>query len=551
MIESPLTTLNDESMVLRTPSKQRPATPQTIGNDENYENRISLPDEDQQQKKARTSSTPIKMALNDINPTESEDYGSDCGTETSTVSARREWLKQFGKSHENTFPTSTTKSHTERKFDSVPRAPLPPRSAVKPPTSALKPSIPVAPHSTTKVPTEPRRNFTPVRKPKTTRQETIEATNDGYASVAKLSEWLAADPTSTKKKKHVRRGRNVIARSRKFEKDLENVIVVENHITRGSVSKHKEWLQGAFHDESDNEEAASVTGSDLRYTKSDTGGCDASSISVSDKKDWLKNVFKKATDQSGEEEADEDEPRSEIITDDAASSLSVSDKKDWLKNAFKKGEGPNRPKGLPHGKAKSDVMHNRGESRDEVAARAKRRFLERSKRAAAERAASTTPTKRAPRYRPSVDGQQVRVVASEGLAHQENNEPAKRSDKEERTGPPTGSGVEPVHKLDSDVVEPNDRVEEDKTPVDFRAARELLIRRGRNNGNDMRVVNKVYMKKNKFERMEKEIRRRSGANGLLKPAWEQSVPDSGRPSDTYEKKYVSDIAPKKSFEELP
>jgi hypothetical protein len=51
--------------------------------------------------------------------------------------------------------------------------------------------------------------------------------------------------------------------------------------------------------------------------------------------------------------------------------------------------------------------------------------------------------------------------------------------------------------------------------------------------------------------MEKETKRRSGAFGLLKPSWEQVDRTEGRPSNAYGKKYVEDIVPKKSFEELP
>jgi hypothetical protein len=39
---------------------------------------------------------------------------------------------------------------------------------------------------------------------------------------------------------------------------------------------------------------------------------------------------------------------------------------------------------------------------------------------------------------------------------------------------------------------------------------------------------------------------------LLKSSWDQTDPTTtGRPSNAYDKKYVQDIAPKKSFEELP
>jgi hypothetical protein len=92
---------------------------------------------------------------------------------------------------------------------------------------------------------------------------------------------------------------------------------------------------------------------------------------------------------------------------------------------------------------------------------------------------------------------------------------------------------------------------EDKTAVDFRAARELLVNRSKNNGNAVKIINKVYLRKEKFEKIEKDIRRKSGAFGMLKSSWGESNPSIGRPSGAYTKSYIPDIAPKKSFEELP
>ena len=236
--------------------------------------------------------------------------------------------------------------------------------------------------------------------------------------------------------------------------------------------------------------------------------------------------------------------------------MSVCDKKDWLKKAFKKAEGtPGKKQGFSSGysKARTDVMHCRRESCDEIAARAKRKFLERH----AERTGFATPSKisqgtaRTPKStrgaNQDMKGPRVQPEESEIK-----NESRSKSDEvEERTGPPSGSIVEPAQSSGSIVV-PTYQVDEATTSVDFRAASKLLAQRGRNNGNSMmRVLNKVDLKKNKFEKMEKEAKRRSGVLGLLKPSWEQADHTEGQPSNAYEKKYVKDITPKKSFEELP
>jgi hypothetical protein len=61
-----------------------------------------------------------------------------------------------------------------------------------------------------------------------------------------------------------------------------------------------------------------------------------------------------------------------------------------------------------------------------------------------------------------------------------------------------GSIVEPKRMI---------AVEEDKTPVDFRAARDLLVQRGRKNDNAIGVQHKVQNKKTKHEEMEMERKR--------------------------------------------
>jgi hypothetical protein len=79
----------------------------------------------------------------------------------------------------------------------------------------------------------------------------------------------------------------------------------------------KKWLQEAFHEDRD-DDLGSLRSTNLitRYAKSEAGGFDtASSISVSDKKDWLKKAFKKASLDESNNDTAEDESRSKIITD--------------------------------------------------------------------------------------------------------------------------------------------------------------------------------------------------------------------------------------------
>lgn len=375
--------------------------------------------------------------------------------------------------------------------------------------------------------------FTPVRmKPRIDKNE-VQATNDGYASVAKLSAWLADDPTSTKKLRHVRKGRNVIAKSRKFEKDMEGIIVEEAQISKGAVSDKKKWLSGAFHNDDDK----------------DIGGVRITKGAVSDRKKWLQGAFREEDQDGsvryarsevggylggykgtpGRRQSNESSSRSEIITDDAASMMSVSDKKDWLKNAFKgTASVPSKfgSAGFPT-KARSEVLHCRGDRRDDISSRAKKKWSELSARKLAEKKAS------------------VEVAP-----------PEKICEDEERTGPPEAT-TEILAAVASNVlVEPTTQttkvlVDEDRTQLDFSAARKILLKRSKENGNELHILSKFHRRKEKFEKMERESRRRSGPKGLLKPSWGVATPSKGRPSDAYTKSYVEDIAPKKSFEELP
>ena len=447
-----------------------------------------------------------------------------CGIEVS-VSDRRQWLQEFGMHHKasTTDPAECT-STFKHQVKTPPKAPRGTMTSTESVASTLVDRV----MSSSRIKNDAHRGFNaPSFKPRIKRDE-VQATNEGYASVAKLSEWLANDPTATKKKNYVRRGKNVVSKSRNYEKELENVIVIETNIPRGGVQDKKKMIQGAFGSPGAKyRRASNVRDLAPRYAVSDAG---VPTISVSEKKDWLKKAFKHAIEDSVE---DKEEARSEIIVNDAASSLSVSDKKDWLQNAFKNGKatsavpnaGTTPSKKFGYGKAMTDVMHNR-DADDDAKARIKARFVARSGR---------TPVKA--KEIPVAKAQEQEVVT------------LRDEEKEERTGPPKSSESENRSVLSS---ESSLFVEEDQTPVDFRSARMALIHRGKQNGHEIQVVNKVYMKKSKFEQLiEAERKQRLGSQVLHKSSWEEADPSTGLPSTAYDKKLLPIIAPKKSFEELP
>jgi hypothetical protein len=93
--------------------------------------------------------------------------------------------------------------------------------------------------------------------------------------------------------------------------------------------------------------------------------------------------------------------------------------------------------------------------------------------------------------------------------------------------------------------------EQNESPVNFNSARDKIVQRSKTNGKGVEVLSKVKIRKAKYERLQKESRRMSAPLGLLKASWDDADAAVGRPSNSYTKKYVEDVAPKKSFEELP
>ena len=120
--------------------------------------------------------------------------------------------------------------------------------------------------------------------PSTTSSGSVKATNDGYASVSKLSAWLEDDPTSKKKGMPLahRRGRNVSLKSRKFEPLPQNDATRTVEFRRNGVSERKQWLESAFKKDDDSKKAGNGDG-----------------MSVADRAKWLQGAFAKKDDNGG------------------------------------------------------------------------------------------------------------------------------------------------------------------------------------------------------------------------------------------------------------
>jgi len=203
-----------------------------------------------------------------------EDDDDDVGS----VAALRGWLGDFGQQHKEHFTRSRTMT------------PVPPTKKTRSITSR---------HSVCGVPSSVPRSMTgrprfSIRVPGS--PENVQATDDGYASVAKLSKWLANDPTRRQTKlKPLRRGANVIAKSRKFDKGLAARIVEEENLAHGHVSSRAEWLEKQSNSSTTGTEEGSVVA--------------ASTYSVQDKRKWLNEAFLNETTRSVVERA-----QSEIVS---------------------------------------------------------------------------------------------------------------------------------------------------------------------------------------------------------------------------------------------
>lgn len=135
----------------------------------------------------------------------------------------------------------------------------------------------------------------PVRfriKPKINKED-VEATDDKRVSVKTLSAWISDDPFDQKKLRHIRSGTHVINKSRVFEPDKKKIDV---HVEAGSVHEKQAWLSGAFKHEDGrppivNKDKTPVVKPYQNKPKADSP--DKSLMSVSEKKAWLNNAFKK------------------------------------------------------------------------------------------------------------------------------------------------------------------------------------------------------------------------------------------------------------------
>ena len=133
------------------------------------------------------------------------------------------------------------------------------------------------------------------------KKEDVEATDSKRVSVKTLSSWMSDDPFEQKKVRTVRTGRNVVAKSRVFEKEKEMSADRQCDIRAGSVEERLAWLSGAFKHEGDENGAAVTSAQEKKVVrpyqakpKRDEKPSEENELmSVRDKKEWLSKAFQK------------------------------------------------------------------------------------------------------------------------------------------------------------------------------------------------------------------------------------------------------------------
>ncbi len=166
----------------------------------------------------------------------------------------------------------------------------------------------------------------------------VQATNDRQVSVKTLSTWMNDDPFE-KKKRPIRRGARVIAKSRIFEKQTNKIGL---DIQAGSVQNKQDWLKEAF--KTDRTDANTATKRSLP-SPAEAGSYQQSKkkrespekevfSTVKDKKEWLAGASEHvvATSATNGKATHLDEDKEDSSSD----VVSVANRAEWLKSAFDK-----------------------------------------------------------------------------------------------------------------------------------------------------------------------------------------------------------------------
>jgi hypothetical protein len=509
--------------------------------------------------------------------------GSECGTEISSVALLRGWLDDFGKLQKKHY----SKTAVVGKAPADVELEKPIRPKVRAPALSMPTPLPksaasalakrMAPQTTksitgstkstagsTKSSIADTTTTTVTTLRKHTAQKTmqlkpkfeasqVQATDEGYASVAKLSAWLADDPTRPKKVKQIRRGANVIAKSLTFDKGLANVIVTQNNLKTGHVLEIKKRIFL--------ERSKAVDDGDLGLAtpSQDFASAARTSVRATDKKGGTNNTSANFVVAAVERTSCRipKKAQTDFVTAQDDRDALTSRAKDLWRSKMRSC-GPAYPN-LPITASKPDIVPavHAIPSRNALS---RKEFTTVTMTKTTPRLVTLTPTPTKTTGGPTENGSNPVNGNPKPSGSPDEHAPLFESSKreEKRREPVVAEPAD--NKIPVDISPPvkeeeaaNDEdkmapLETDQPPVGFHDARQLLVDRSKAN-----VPSKVQTKKAKFERLQQlNDKKRLSAHGLLKPSWRADVDkNNSGPSNSYIKKYVDDIPQKKSLAELP
>lgn len=467
-----------------TPSVLSSRNPSQLHNSSLGDSAQTVPSQTQQS----SWQTPKKQMIRQhIQEDEESQVSNGSDNENASVAALRERLQHFGTEQHQHFlktsqrpePSSLTKPTrpliSKSKSSKAGPTPLPPPAAQR-----LQRRLSLS--STASMPATINRH------------SEVQATNNGYASVASLSAWLADDPTKTRRPRVLRRGANVITKSRTFDKGLSDVIAQETYLRSGHVQDKAQQIDVTPEISGTQDEADSHSGSAASRSTSSLGN-------VSDKQKWLKGAFQRASSSSSSSSSSSEE-------DD---NVTASRAKEMWRSRTKRHSfvpTPARPT-IPRSVVMdhSDSVSIMGETVSEI---------------------------------PPKDYAEAPVTAPKGYVETPIPDPI------------VHTASEDSEDTQETKVREEEPLQETNENLGFMAARRKLVERSQQNGNDVSVVDQSFnslarRRKERLERTEAERKRRESVAGLdFSVSWEKEE-DSG-----YAKRKVPPrVAPRKSLMELP
>jgi hypothetical protein len=451
--------------------------------------------------------------------------GSSGDGPSTSVAHLRNFLNDFGRKNKEHFEKSRATSMSAEHIQKAPvrrpkvrsslETPIGPTPLPKEAASVLVRRI-MKPSASSSGVAAAATKFKAADKPATIKNE-VEATNEGYASVEKLCKWLADDPTNTNKKSQpLRRGANVLAKSRAFDKGLVHTIAAEHKIKQGSVSHHKKQLETRVH------VAATTNSSSINIgsRRETVGGMRP------ERKTWapVVPVAPKPAVATSETVTRSDE----VDTHAEASKQQWRDRVQQAKMQPSKILQQSKMQQLKP-KTQQPQPKDTGTLAMKVAAAADDEEEEEDVDDDRSEVGSSVTVVAAKPQPPGSNSSSSQLLESILTDHENDNEASMFIDTPsecsqatvEASMPPTSSS---------------------KCSLDFRQVREIAVKRSESNGSAEEVV---QLRKKKFEQIQKDLRRKTGTYGLLKASWE------GEEGGNYVKKYVSDIPPKRALHELP